>query len=41
MLVNDHSAMAFKARSVEYSTLGRTGIEDGNVPLDGDRWIGR
>jgi hypothetical protein len=41
MLVTDHSPIASKAGNVKYDTVGRTGIGDGNVPLDGERWIGR
>ena len=37
MEVADHSPNASKGRSMEYRTLGRTAIEDGDTPLDGER----
>ena len=37
MKVADHSPNASKGRSMECRTLGRTGIEDGEVPLDDER----
>ena len=37
MKVADHSPYASKGRSMESRTLGRTGIEDGEVPLDDER----
>jgi hypothetical protein len=40
MKVADNSASASKGRSMEYRTLGRTGIEDGEVPLDDERQNG-
>jgi hypothetical protein len=38
--VADHSPNASKGRSMEYRTLGRTGIEDGDAPLDDERQSG-
>jgi hypothetical protein len=35
--VADHSPNASKGRSMEYRTLGRTAIEDGDAPLDDER----
>ena len=37
MRVADHSPNASKGRSMEYPTLGRTAIEDGEVPVDDER----
>ena len=39
MKVADRSPNASKGRSMEYRTLGRTRIEDGEVPLDDERQI--
>ena len=40
MKVADHSPYASKGRSMEYRTLGRTGMEDGEVPVHDERQIG-
>ena len=40
MKVADHPPNASEGRSMEYRTLGRTGIEDGDVPLDDERQTG-
>jgi hypothetical protein len=40
MKVADHSPNASKERSMEYRTLGCTGIERGDVPLDDERQSG-
>jgi hypothetical protein len=37
MKVADHSPNASKGRSMEYRTLGRTGIEEGDAPFDDER----
>jgi len=37
MKVAERSPNASKGRSKEYRTLGRTGIEDGDAPLDDER----
>ena len=40
MEVADHSPNASKGRSMEYRTLGRTGIKDGDAPFDDGRQSG-
>ena len=44
MKVTAHSSNAHRppprGRSMKYRTLGRTGIEDGDVPLDDERQSG-
>ncbi len=40
MKVADHSPNASKERSMEYRTLGCTGIEGGDVPLADERQSG-
>ncbi|GAB2840902.1 hypothetical protein GCM10027176_50920 [Actinoallomurus bryophytorum] len=40
MKIADHSPNASEGRSMKYRTLGRTGIEDGDVPLDDERRTG-
>jgi hypothetical protein len=44
MKVADHSPNAHRppprGRSMKYRTLGRTGIEDGDMPLDDERPTG-
>jgi hypothetical protein len=40
MKVADHSPNASKERSMEYRTLGCTGIGGGDVPLDDERQSG-
>jgi hypothetical protein len=40
MKVADHSPAPSKERSMKYPTLGRTGIEGGDVPLDDERPAG-
>ena len=35
-----HTPNTSKERSMEYRTLGRTGIEDGDATLDDERQIG-
>jgi len=40
MKVADHSPNASKERSMEYRTLGCTGIEGGDVPRDDERQSG-
>jgi hypothetical protein len=40
MKVADYSTNASTGRSMDYRTLGRTGIEDGDVPLDDERQTG-
>jgi hypothetical protein len=44
MKVADHSPNAHRppprGRSMKYRTLGRTGLEDGDVPLDDERPTG-
>ena len=40
MKVADHSPNACEGRSMEYRTLGRTGTEDGDAPLDDERQSG-
>jgi hypothetical protein len=40
MKVADHSPNASEGRGMEHRTLGRTGIEDGEVPLDDERQTG-
>jgi hypothetical protein len=40
MKVADHSPNASKGRRMEYRTLDRTGIEDGDAPLDDERQTG-
>jgi hypothetical protein len=36
----ERSPIASKGKSMKYRTLGRTGIEDGDVPLDDERPTG-
>jgi hypothetical protein len=40
MKVADHSPAPSKGRRMKYPTLGRTGIEGGDVPLDDERPAG-
>ena len=40
MKLADQSPNAVKGRSMKYRTLGRTGIEDGDVALDDERQTG-
>jgi hypothetical protein len=40
MKIADHSPNASTGRSMGYRPLGRTGIEDGDVPLDDERQNG-
>jgi hypothetical protein len=40
MKVADHSPNAAEGRSMKYRTLGRTGIEGGDVPLNDERQSG-
>jgi len=40
MKVAERSPNASKGRSMEYRTLGRTGIEGGDAPLDDKRQSG-
>ena len=40
MKVAERSPNASKGRGMEYRTLGRTGVEDGDAPLDGERQSG-
>jgi len=40
MKVAERSPNASKGRSKEYRMLGRTGIEDGDAPLDDERQSG-
>jgi hypothetical protein len=41
MKVADHSPNTSKRTRMEYRTLGRIGIEDGDAPLDDERQSGR
>ena len=36
----DHSPTRLQREKYKYRTLGRTGIEDGDVPLDDERQTG-
>jgi hypothetical protein len=40
MKVAEHSPTPSKGRSMKYRTLGRAGIEGGDVPLDDERPTG-
>jgi hypothetical protein len=37
MKVADHSPNTCKGRSMEYRSLGPTGVDDGDAPLDDER----